>query len=106
MRAGGGSRRVRADADPATAFDLLVDGEAVRAFPGETIAAALLAHGRRRLRESARRGEPRGVFCAMGVCWECVVVVNGEPGVRACVTPAAPGMTVQTQPGSGPGSSR
>jgi predicted molibdopterin-dependent oxidoreductase YjgC len=99
-------RRVRANVDPATAVALLVDGEPVRAFPGETIAAALLAHGRRRLGERARRGEPRGVFCAMGVCWECVVVVDGEPGVRACVTPAAPGMTVQTQHGPGPGSSR
>jgi hypothetical protein len=81
------------------AFDLRVDGERVPAYPGETIAAALLAAGRRALRHTALRGEPRGVYCAMGVCGECVMVVNGEPGVRTCVTLAAPGMTVQRQRG-------
>jgi hypothetical protein len=81
------------------AFELRVDGEAVRAFPGETIAAALLAAGQRALRHTAGRGEPRGVYCAMGVCGECVMVVDGEPGVRACVTPAAPGMVIQRQRG-------
>jgi len=81
------------------AFDLRVDGETVRAYPGETIAAALMAAGRRVLRHTAGRGEPRGVYCAMGVCGECVMVVDGEPGVRACVTPAAPGMIVQRQHG-------
>ncbi len=80
-------------------FDLRVDGERVPAYPGETIAAALLAAGRRALRHTALRGEPRGVYCAMGVCGECVMVVNGEPGVRTCVTLAVPGMTVQAQRG-------
>ena len=80
-------------------FELRVDGERVPAHAGETIAAALLAAGRRALRRTAARGEPRGVYCAMGVCGECVMVVDGEPGVRTCVTLAAPGMTVQTQEG-------
>jgi predicted molibdopterin-dependent oxidoreductase YjgC len=81
------------------AFELRVDGERVVAYPGETIAGALMASGRRALRTTAGRGEPRGVYCAMGVCGECVMVVDGEPGVRACVTPAAPGMVVQRQRG-------
>jgi len=81
------------------AFTLSVDGERVAAYPGETIAAALLAAGRRALRWTAGRGEPRGVYCAMGVCGECVMVVDGESGVRTCVTPATPGMTVQSQDG-------
>jgi D-hydroxyproline dehydrogenase subunit gamma len=81
------------------AFELRVDGEHVPAHAGETIAAALLAAGRRALRRTAGRGEPRGVYCAMGVCGECVMVVDGQPGVRTCVTLAAPGMTVQTQHG-------
>jgi D-hydroxyproline dehydrogenase subunit gamma len=83
--------------DRGDAFELRVDGERVPAYPGETIAAALMAAGRRALRHTALRGEPRGVYCAMGVCGECLMVVNGEPGVRACVTLAAPGMTVQRQ---------
>jgi D-hydroxyproline dehydrogenase subunit gamma len=93
--------------DRGHAFELRVDGERVPAYPGETIAAALVAAGRRALRHTALRGEPRGVYCAMGVCGECVMVVNGEPGVRTCVTLAAPGMTVQRQrgwtSGDGPG---
>ena len=68
----------------------------VLAYPGETVAAALLASGRRALRRTALRREPRGVYCAMGVCGECAMVVNAEPGVRACVTRALPGMTVET----------
>lgn len=76
------------------AFELLVDRERVVAYPGETIAAALLASGRRALRRTALRGEPRGVYCAMGVCGECVMVVNGEPGARTCLTLAVAGMTV------------
>ena len=88
-----------ADVARGEAFELRVDGERVPAHHGETIAAALLAAGRRAVRRTAGRGEPRGVYCAMGVCGECVMVVDGEPGVRTCVTLAAPGMTVQTQHG-------
>ena len=77
-----------------SAFELLVDGERVVAYPGETIAAALLAAGQRALRRTALRREPRGVYCGMGVCGECAMVVNGEPGVRTCVTQALPAMTI------------
>lgn len=76
------------------AFELIVDGERLVAYPGETIAAALLAAGRRVLRRTALRREPRGIYCGMGVCGECAMVVNDEPGVRTCVTQALPGMTV------------
>ena len=79
------------------AFEFLLDGERVLAYPGETIAAALLAAGQRVVRHTALRGEPRGVYCAMGVCGECAMVVNGEPGVRTCVTLAVAGMTVGRQ---------
>jgi D-hydroxyproline dehydrogenase subunit alpha len=98
MSAGRGDRRVPG-MERGGAFEILVDGEPVLAYPGETIAGALLASGRRALRHTALRGEPRGVYCAMGVCGECVMVVNGEPGVRTCVTLAVSGMTVGRQHG-------
>lgn len=82
------------------AFDLLVDGERVPAYPGETIAAALLAAGRRVLGRTPLRDDPRGIYCAMGVCGECAMVVDGEPAVRTCVTLARPGMRVDRRPGS------
>jgi NADPH-dependent 2,4-dienoyl-CoA reductase/sulfur reductase-like enzyme len=64
---------------------------------GMTLAAALVAAGELGLRES-RDGGRRGVFCGMGVCHECLVTVDGRPGQRACMTPAAPGLEVTRQP--------
>jgi len=90
-----GARRIAGAHDAGATLTFLVDGEPVMACPGETIATALLAAGRRELRSSTRRGEPRGLYCVMGVCWECAVRVNGR-SVRACVTPATAGLRVET----------
>jgi predicted molibdopterin-dependent oxidoreductase YjgC len=73
-----------------------VDGEALAAYPGESLAAALLAAGRRAFRTTAG-GEPRGPFCNMGVCFDCLVEVDGEANVRACMTPVREGMRVGTR---------
>ena len=78
-----------------------VDGQPVPAFEGETIAAALLAAGYKIFRYTVKKGEPRGVFCAIGRCTDCVMTVDGRPNVRTCVTPVVDGMKVQTQAGLG-----
>ena len=70
-----------------------VDGETVDAFQGETVASALLAAGIRKLRTSPVTGSPRGIFCYMGVCQECVVVVDGRRET-SCSFPVADGLTV------------
>lgn len=80
---------------------LMVDGKAVDAFEGEPIATALLAAGRRVFRRTTKRDEPRGVFCALGRCTDCVMVVDGRPNVRTCVTAARDGMVIETQRGLG-----
>ncbi len=72
-----------------------VDGEPVQAFEGETIATALLASGRRVLRHTPD-GQPRGLYCGMGLCYDCVVEVDGESSVRSCITLVRPGMKVRT----------
>jgi D-hydroxyproline dehydrogenase subunit gamma len=95
-----GGRRIEGDLERGEPFELLADGEPVRAYPGETVAAALLAAGRRRTR-TTRRGEWRGLYCGMGLCFECIMVVDGRPNVRACTTPALPGMRVEIQRGPG-----
>jgi predicted molibdopterin-dependent oxidoreductase YjgC len=77
---------------------LQIDGQAVAAFEGETIAAVLLAGGRRVFRRTVA-GQPRGLFCGMGICYDCLVTVNGTANRRACVTPAADGMVVDTHTG-------
>jgi predicted molibdopterin-dependent oxidoreductase YjgC len=77
------------------AISITVDGVALLAHEGETIAGALLASGRRAWRHT-RRGEPRGLFCGIGLCFDCLVRVNGTSDVRACLTPVAAGMVVET----------
>ena len=77
-------------------FTFFVDGQPLPACAGETVATALLAAGTRTLRRTAKRDEPRGLYCVMGVCWECAIVVDGRT-VRACTTPASPGLTVETR---------
>ena len=72
-----------------------VDGEPVQAFEGETVATALLASGRRIFRHTPG-GSPRGLYCGMGICFDCVVEVDGESSVRSCITLVRPGMKVRT----------
>src|SRR5262245_23839001 len=78
-----------------TPFTFFVDGQPVTACPGETIGVALLVAGQRTIRRTAHRGDARGLYCVMGVCWECAVLVGGRT-VRACLEPAAPGLQVET----------
>ncbi len=80
---------------------ILVDGQPLQARKGEMILAALLADGRIINRYTAKRHEPRGLFCGIGQCTDCMMVVNGIPGIRTCITPVEEGMTVETQQGLG-----
>jgi predicted molibdopterin-dependent oxidoreductase YjgC len=73
-----------------------VDGDPVQAYPGETVATVLLAAGRQTFRHTDQLHAPRGLFCGMGVCFDCLVTVDGQPNVRACVTPVHAGMVVET----------
>jgi len=72
-----------------------INGQDVQARQGEKLAAAMLASGFRVLRQKEYGGAPRGIFCGMGVCHECLVTVNGQPFVRACMTRVEPGMRVE-----------
>lgn len=80
---------------------IVVDGRELGAHEGESIAAALFAAGRRAARWSPRAGEPRGYFCGMGVCHDCLMTVDGVPNVRTCMTPVREGLRVETQRGLG-----
>ena len=75
------------------------DGKAMEGCEGEPIAVALRANGVVIHRYTSKYGEPRGVFCAIGRCTDCVMIVDGKPNVRTCITPLAEGMKVQTQYG-------
>ena len=73
-----------------------VDGEPVEAYPGETVATLLLALGRQAFRHTDQLHAPRGLFCGMGVCFDCLVTIDGQANVRACMTPVQAGMVVET----------
>jgi sarcosine oxidase subunit alpha len=75
---------------------IFINGRPVEAYAGETVAAVFMAEGIRTFRHTAKRAEPRGLFCGMGVCYECLVTVNGVHAVRACMTPVSDGMRVET----------
>jgi predicted molibdopterin-dependent oxidoreductase YjgC len=80
--------------------EIVLDGAPVEAYEGETVAAVLLAEGEIRTRTTVG-GAPRGVFCGMGVCFDCLVVVDGVPNTRACTTRIREGMQVSRQVGLG-----
>jgi len=89
------------DAPPAREITLIVDSKAVVAREGDTIASALVAAGWTVFRRTEKRDAPRGVFCAIGKCTDCVMTVNGIPNVRTCVTLVEDNMTITTQEGLG-----
>jgi len=78
------------------------DGHTLEGFEGEPVAVALRSNGVLVHRYTTKRNEPRGVFCAIGRCTDCIMVVDDVPNVRTCVEPLKAGMVIQTQFGKGP----
>ena len=81
-------------------IEFTFDGESISAITGQSVAAALLAANQRALRKTRFNNNERGVFCGIGVCFDCLVVIDGITNQRACLIEARPGMKVQTQVGS------
>jgi aerobic-type carbon monoxide dehydrogenase small subunit (CoxS/CutS family) len=81
-------------------IEFTFDGEKISAITGQSVAAALLAANQRALRKTRFNNNERGVFCGIGVCFDCLVVIDGITNQRACLIEARPGMKVQTQVGS------
>jgi D-hydroxyproline dehydrogenase subunit gamma len=86
-------------------LQLTLDGEPLVAREGQTIAGAMLASGRRAWRTTARYRRPRGLFCGIGVCFDCLVAVNGVRDIRACQRPARDGDVIEIQAETLPGGS-
>ena len=80
---------------------VIIDGKPCKAKQGEVIAAVMLANGLRIHRHTAKRGEPRGVYCGIGQCTDCVMIVNGVANTRTCCTPVEEGMVIESQYGFG-----
>lgn len=85
--------------DCAEAVDIVVDGRTVPARAGDTVAVALWANGQKALRRS-KTGQPRGMYCGIGHCFECRLDIENTDGersnVRSCLTPVTSGLRVLT----------
>ncbi|MDX9826735.1 MAG: (2Fe-2S)-binding protein [Spirochaetia bacterium] len=79
---------------------IFFEGKALAALEGEPIMAALVAAGVTVFRYT-KKGSPRRMFCGIGRCTDCVMTVDGVPGVRTCVTEVRDGMKVERQHGVG-----
>ena len=84
-----------ADAD-SERIAVLIDGSAFEGRQGDSIATVLLLAGKIGCRRSFVSGEPRGPYCMMGVCFECLVSVDGVDGLQACMIPIRRGMRIET----------
>ncbi len=92
-----GDRRIEKGIERGQRIEIKVDGEKVIAYQGETVAAALIASGRRTFRWTTKKNEPRGMYCGIGLCFECMMEINGIPNTRACQTLVTPGCQVKTR---------
>ena len=83
-----------------SSLEFTFDDQTITAISGQSIGAALLAANQRRLRKTRFNKKDRGIFCGIGICFDCLVVVDGVSNQRACLIEAKPGMKVQRQVGS------
>ena len=80
-----------------TPLAITLDGERLEGITGQSIAGVILASGRLGFRRTSSAGRPRGIFCGIGVCFDCLVEVDGARDARACQRRAVDGNVVITQ---------
>jgi hypothetical protein len=78
-------------------LNLTLDGVPVTAARGQSVGAALIGAGILSWRTTRRTGRPRGLFCGIGICFDCLLTVDGQPDQRACLVPARDGMVLETR---------
>jgi hypothetical protein len=91
--------RAGGDAKPAAALSFSFDGRPLTGRAGDTVAASLLANGIAACRETPISGAPRAPYCLMGICFECLVVIDGVGNRQGCLVPLREGMRIETQHG-------
>ena len=89
----------RIGSDETEIVTIHVDGVAVEARLGDSVAAALLASGLPIERETPVSGAPRTPYCMMGVCFDCLVTIDGVGSRQGCLMPVADGMRIAIQKG-------
>lgn len=77
-----------------------INGKAVQCREGDSVAAALLAAGLSECRDTAVKDVPRGPFCLMGICYDCLVMIDDQPNQQGCMIPVRSGMKIERQQGA------
>ncbi|AZG16778.1 MULTISPECIES: (2Fe-2S)-binding protein [Cupriavidus] len=93
-------RRIDAAEPAGRPVRLTVDGVPLACREGDSVAAALFAAGVLACRDTAVSGAARGPYCMMGVCYDCLVRIDGRPNQQACMTRVRDGMRVERQIGA------
>lgn len=70
------------------------EGNPIEAEEGDMVAVALLNAGIKDFRHTRKNKEPRGIFCAIGRCTDCMMNIDGKPNVRSCITPVKENMVI------------
>ena len=91
----------RLDESPSQTVTVVINGRSVIVPQGETVAAAVLAENIGYTRTTAVKQQPRAPFCMMGVCFDCLMVIDGIPNQQACMMQVRDGMRIERQQGSG-----
>jgi hypothetical protein len=84
------------DSQAGPVWEISFDGQPVPARAGQSVGAALTDAGIRSWRSTRSRHRPRGLFCGIGICYDCLLSVDGQPDQRACIIPVRPGMRVES----------
>ncbi len=84
----------------ASSIEVMIDGRPFAARDGDTVAATLLAAGAAACRTTPVSGAARGPFCMMGVCFDCLVTIDGRPNQQGCLVPVRAGMRIERQSGA------
>jgi predicted molibdopterin-dependent oxidoreductase YjgC len=79
---------------------VIIDGRQFAARAGDSVAATLLAAGVKACRTTTVSGTERGPFCMMGVCFDCLVMIDGRPNQQGCLVPVREGMRIERQSGA------
>jgi predicted molibdopterin-dependent oxidoreductase YjgC len=77
-------------------IEVTIDGRKAQAFKGELVSTVLQAEGIVAFARKSTTGRLSGIYCGMGVCYECLVTIDGVPNVRACQTYASDQMAIET----------
>jgi len=91
----------RLDKSPRQTVTVVINGRSVAVPQGETVAAAVLAENIGYSRTTPVKQQPRAPFCMMGVCFDCLMVIDGAPNQQACMVQVRDGMRIECQHGSG-----